>query len=241
MFEYFLKKGEFFSLKKSHLKFRKIPQMFAITKNVSFPIGSVQFTLSYPIDEEPLPTNATLEIFYGDGTTSKHEIPSDGKNKVKKGSGNQLTFDASGSLVFNHEFARSGKYKVMFTLSNLVSSLTLKKQAFVLRRIAGLSVDDRIKGREKTAGYGPEANRYPTGQVVNFRLNVTEGDVDKYLVELNGELFKETTLDTVAFSTKEVGTHFSISPSFPFLLLFLFLFLFSSFLFSLLSIFLSLS
>lgn len=177
-----------------------------ITKHFPFPIGSVQFTLSYPVDEEPLPTNATLEIFYGDGTTSKHEIPSDGGKKGKKGS--QLTFDASGSLVFNHEFARSGKYKVMFTLSNLVSSLTLKKQAFVLRRIAGLSVEDRIKGRGEVAGYGPQMNRYPTGKVVNFRFNVTEGDVDKYLVELNGELFKETTLDTMAFSTKEVRTHF---------------------------------
>lgn len=162
-----------------------------------------------------MPTNATLEIFYGDGTTSKHEIPSDSKKKTKKGSGNQLTFDPSGNLVFNHEFGRSGKYKVMFTLSNLVSSLTLKKQVFVLRRIAGLSVEDRIKGREQVAGYGPEANRYPTGKVLNFRFNVTDGDVDKYLVELNGELFKETTLDSMAFSTKEVRTHFFSVCSFP--------------------------
>lgn len=177
------------------------PRLFA------FPTaGSVNFTLLYPGDD-PLPTNASLEIFFGDGSTERHEIPQ------------SMSQMKDGQLEFEHEFQKAGKYKTMFTLSNLVSRLTLKMQSFVLKRIHGLSLQVNMKGREESDGFGLNSDRFPTSKLIEFKLNVEDGDVERFVIQRNGQMFKETTQDRVQFSSQEVRKYFhSLSSSirFPF-------------------------
>lgn len=152
--------------------------------------------------QDPLPTNASLEIFYGDGSTEKHEIHE------------SMSQMEDGQLTFEHAYPKSGKYKTMFTLTNLVSSLTLKKESFILRRVQGLSVQVKMKDRSQTDGFGKDGDRYPTSKIIEFQLNVEEGDVERYVIERNGEMFKETTLDRLQFSSPEVR-QLLVSPFVP--------------------------
>lgn len=156
--------------------------------------GKVDFKLKYPKDDFPLPTNATLEIMYGDGTApEKRTVTPDNMQ--------------NGHLLFSHAYAKPGKYKSMFTLTNVVSALTLKTESYLLRRINGLTVDVMLKGRDGNAldGYGRNKARFPTNRVIQFKASVAEGDVEKYIVELNGEQYKTTTNPTLKFSTTEVN------------------------------------
>jgi len=155
--------------------------------------GLVNFTLTYPVDEAPLPTDASLEIFYGDGFTEKYPVDRGLKQWIKPG-----------VLFFQHEFPKSGKYRTMFTLTNLVSTLTLKKESFVMRRIQGLSVEMKHKSGQVIKSYGKNGDRYPVSDLIRFHLRVMEGDVERFIVERNGEIYKETTLDVVPFTTTEV-------------------------------------
>jgi hypothetical protein len=115
-----------------------------------------------------------------------------------------------GELFFQHEFSKSGKYRTMFTLSNMVSALTLKKESFVMRKIHGLSVDLKHKSGQVIQSYGKNKDRYPVSDLIRFHMKVQKGDVERYIVERNGETFKETTLDVVPFSTTEVRIHFQV-------------------------------
>ena len=109
-----------------------------------------------------------------------------------------------GQLTFTHEYPKPGKYKAMFTLHNIVSTLTLKSEAFLLRRIDGLMVETGLKGRPVPDGYGLNKDRYPVNKVIQFKTSVAGGDVEKYIVELNGEQFKSTTNPTIKYSSTEV-------------------------------------
>ena len=122
-----------------------------------------------------------------------------------------LTQIKNGLMTFDHEYMKSGKYKAMFTLSNIISNLVLKKQVVVMKRITGLSVEAKIRGRQETGGYGSRKDRYPTGTSIDFIMRTTEGDVEKYLIEINGQPFKETTLDKMSFSSQEVRAETSRS------------------------------
>lgn len=159
----------------------------------------MNFSLTYP-PEEPLPTNASLEIFYGDGSTEKHEI---------RESMSQMQ---DGELKFEHSYEKSGKYKTMFTLTNLVSALTLKKESFLLRRIHNLALQVKMKDRSEMDGYGKDRDRFPTSKIIQFKLNVQDGDVERFVIEHNGQMFKETTLDQVQFSSQEVR-QYALLPS----------------------------
>lgn len=107
-------------------------------------------------------------------------------------------------MAFTHVYQKPGKYKVMFTMTNLVTALTLKTETYLLRRINGLAVETRIKGRAVTDGYGNTKDRFPTGKVIQFKLSTEVGDVEKFFVELNGEPYKTTTASSVSFSSTEV-------------------------------------
>lgn len=93
----------------------------------------------------------------------------------------------------------------MFTLANTVSSLTLKKETFVLRRIHGLTVDLIQKDKTKMVGFGRNEKRFPILKPIRFAMKVETGDVDRYIIELNGQVWSETTKDVIAFNTSEVG------------------------------------
>lgn len=163
--------------------------------------GSVKFSLTYP-PEEPLPTNASLEIFYGDGSTERHEI---------RESMSQMQ---DGQLNFEHTYEKSGKYKTMFTLTNQVSALTLKKESFLLRRIHGLGLQVKMKDSSQMDGFGKNRDRFPASKIIEFKLNVEDGDVERFVIEHNGQMFKETTLDRVQFSSQEVRQYMlPLSPS----------------------------
>ena len=162
----------------------------------------MKFTLRYPL-EEPLPTNASLEIFYGDGSTERHEIRE------------SMAQMRDGELTFEHPYEKSGKYKTMFTLTNLVSALTLKQESFMLRRVHGLAVQVKLKDRSEMDGFGKDGIRFPTSKVIEFKLNVQDGDVERFVIEHNGQMFKETTLDRVQFIFSR-GTSICCFHSFPF-------------------------
>lgn len=132
------------------------------------------------------------QVFYGDGSTEKVELP---ENPIEL---------PDGYMAFSHEYPKPGKYKVMFTLSNLVTSLTLKTESYLLRRINGLSAEVGLKGRATADGYGNNKERFPTNKVIQFKLSTEEGDVEKYFVELNGQPFKATTVPLVSYSSGEV-------------------------------------
>lgn len=98
----------------------------------------------------------------------------------------------------------------MFTLSNMVSTLTLKKESFVMRKIKEVSVDMKHKSGQMIESFGRNGDRFPVKDLIRFHLRVKEGDVERFIVERNGEVFKETTLDVVPFTATEVskeGSH----------------------------------
>ena len=140
-----------------------------------------------------MPTNATLEVFFGDGNTAKVELAS-AKDRFK---------DAS--VSFDHEYKRPGKYKTMFTLSNLVSSFTLKKTSFVLRRITGFTVQTTLKRNASVTGYGSNQDKFPVSETIVFKMSAQSGDVERFLVEKESSMYKETTLDEIQFSSESVS------------------------------------
>lgn len=133
-------------------------------------------------------------MFYGDGGSEKVMV-----------SDQSLDLADSG-MQFKHEYAKKGKYKVMFTLSNLVTSLTLKAEATLMNRIQGLDVSVKVKGRGAVEnGYGPGHDRYPVNKMIQFNMSVADGDVEKYVIELNGQPLKSTTNPILKYSTAEVN------------------------------------
>ena len=120
----------------------------------------------------------------------------------------------TGVMIFHHEYVKSGKYKAMFTLSNLISNVILKKQVVVMRRITELSVVSKLRGKESDEGYGIRRDRYPAGKTIDFKIRTEDGDVEKYLIEINGQPFKDTTLDKISFSSQEVRVT-TFYPPFP--------------------------
>lgn len=72
----------------------------------------MKFFVSYPPDKV-LPTNATAIINYGDGKKEIWTIPES---------------NFSGEYVFEHEYAKSGKYNVHLNISNIVTTVIRRIQ-----------------------------------------------------------------------------------------------------------------
>ncbi|RWS14806.1 polycystic kidney disease protein 1-like protein 2-like protein [Dinothrombium tinctorium] len=158
--------------------------------------GLVTFVLSYPFSDLPLPTNATAYILFGDGSTYRWQIPE------KEFPGRKHSFE--------HEYRHSGKYRVTATLSNIVSSVSLKTEVYLQRKIDGFRVNFGMRDKrrkELISGYGPNADRYPVNKKITFNFDVETGDVHKYIIYLNGQLLKETTDNRFVYKNDQEGWH----------------------------------
>lgn len=172
-----------------------------------------------------LPTNGSVSILFGDGSTLDWTIPE------------KWSELPNGEKIFSHRYKHPGHYKVIVTMSNLVSTLTLKTDIFLLRRINGFELETFTYGPGKhitdkssqldvtssssssssiDAGKRIEIemmtddninkNRHklPIGSQVKFTFNQTTGDVDKYIVYLNEKSIKETVDNRFLFIGKKV-------------------------------------
>ena len=76
----------------------------------------------------------------------------------------------------------------------------------VLRRITGLSVKAKYLNPERgyIVGIGPNANNFPIARPINFTIDTKSGDIDHYVIELNGHHLKNSTLNMTSFKTNQV-------------------------------------
>ena len=84
---------------------------------IHFVGGTLSYTLTY---NDPIPTNAFVQFEYGDGTVSTAQALS-----------NYITI-SGGSHTFQHTYGSDGDYITKFTISNLVSSVTVERQVLVM-------------------------------------------------------------------------------------------------------------
>lgn len=52
---------------------------------------------------------------------------------------------------------------------------------------------------------------FPIEKQINFTIGIKSGDVENYLIELNGQLHKNLTNNITIFKTNEVNTEYNLS------------------------------
>lgn len=53
-------------------------------------------------------------------------------------------------------------------------------------------------------GFGSVKNRFPINKKINFTLSTQTGDIEYFLTDLNGKIFKNSTENITSFQSDEV-------------------------------------
>lgn len=76
----------------------------------------------------------------------------------------------------------------------------------VLRRITGLDVKSKYFNPERgyVSGIGQNNEYFPIDRPINFTIESKTGDIEHYIIELNGHSLKNSTQNVTSFKTSEV-------------------------------------
>lgn len=161
-------------------------------------LGNVTFTLVLNFTtfdkDNLLPTNATAKFSFGDNQTLNLTIP------------NSIKHFEPGFIKIEHEYQKPGNYVVTVLISNFVSSTTLEKSVHVLQKIIDFRVESKfepIKGRQ-VKSVDLDLIKVATNSQVNFTFTLADGDVEKYIMYVDGKVFKESKENTFSFSSEKV-------------------------------------
>ncbi|CAG2103799.1 unnamed protein product, partial [Medioppia subpectinata] len=153
--------------------------------------GFVDFNFTYPMDKI-MPTNASTIIDFGDGKREVWDVPDT---------------DWTGLHVIQHEYEKAGKYNVKVNMSNIVSKQIRRFQVDVLRRITGLKVTAKYHNPDRgfIPGIGPNTDYFPIDRQINFTFATQTGDIEHYVIDLNGHPLQNSTDNVTSFVTQEPG------------------------------------
>ena len=75
-----------------------------------------------------------------------------------------------------------------------------------MRRITGLAVKTKYLNPERgyVPGIGVNANYFPISKPINFTIDTKAGDIEHYVIEMNGQPWKNSTLNMTSFKTSQV-------------------------------------
>lgn len=79
-----------------------------------------------------------------------------------------------------------------------------------MKRIVGLKVGtayrDLLDNREKwLPGFGVYNNRFPISKQINFTLSIQNGDIEHYVMELNGQPLRNSSESVISYETRKVS------------------------------------
>lgn len=152
----------------------------------------IKFTLSYP-DTSILPTNATAFISFGDGKRHIWKVP-------------ESQDEWSGEYEVEHVYEKSGTANVDVEIANVVSKIKKKFQVDVSKKIVGIRVGSKynVSNRQLSVVTLPDRQLVPINTKANFTITIANGDVEYYLVNMNDELYKNTTDPNLSLDFDEV-------------------------------------
>ncbi|XP_043232398.1 uncharacterized protein LOC122386826 [Amphibalanus amphitrite] len=169
---------------------------------VLWPIpGDVNFTVVYPAGL-PLPTMASAELYTGDGYVFEWEIPEERE---------------AGEIYeigFNRSYDIQGSYRAKLRIFNLASEFEMTNRVPVWAEIQNLTTMAYylpflpIGGDTYLTGHGPEYDSFPIERNVSFFLNMTQGMIFQYILEMdNGTFLTNSSTSPVNYIFPEPGTY----------------------------------